>query len=48
MVGYADNQGKGYTIKEGFSHASDDAVVFLNSDLDIAPGQISSYLQALK
>ena len=48
VVGYAVNQGKGYAIREGFSHASGDAVVFLDSDLDIAPGQISSYLQALK
>ena len=48
VVGYAVNQGKGYAIREGFSHASGDAVIFLDSDLDIAPGQISSYLQALK
>lgn len=48
VVSYVVNQGKGYAIREGFSHARGDAVVFLDSDLNIAPDQISAYLQALK
>ena len=48
VIGYDVNQGKGYAIIKGFSHARGDAVVFLDSDLDIAPHQISSYIRALK
>jgi len=48
VIGYDVNMGKGYAIKTGFSHACGDAVVFIDSDLDIAPSQISSYVRALK
>ena len=48
VVGYPVNQGKGYAIKREFSHACGDAVIFLDSDLDIDPGQILSYIRALK
>ena len=48
LVTYPVNQGKGYAIKQGFSHASGDIVIFLDSDLDIDPCQINSYLRALK
>lgn len=48
VVGYPVNQGKGYAVKQGFSHACGDVVIFLDSDLDIAPSQINSYIRALK
>ena len=42
------NMGKGYAIRKGFSLARGDVVAFLDSDLDIAPNQIKSYIMALK
>ena len=48
VVGYDVNMGKGNAIRQGFSQACGDAVVFLDSDLDIAPSQISWYVRALK
>ena len=48
VVGYPVNQGKGYAVKHGFSHARGDIVIFLDSDLDIDPNQINSYIRALK
>ena len=48
VIGYPVNRGKGFAIKQGFSHASGDAVMFLDSVLDIDPSQIHSYIRALK
>lgn len=48
VVGYPVNRGKGYAVKKGFSLASGDIVIFLDSDLDIDPNQINSYIRALK
>jgi len=48
VISYPVNQGKGYAVKQGFSHARGDIVIFLDSDLDIDPGQITSYIRALK
>ncbi len=48
VVSYPVNQGKGYAVKKGFSLASGDIVIFLDSDLDIDPNQINSYIRALK
>jgi glycosyltransferase involved in cell wall biosynthesis len=39
--------GKGHAIKTGFAHAKGDAVVFMDSDLDIDPRQITRYVEAL-
>jgi glycosyltransferase involved in cell wall biosynthesis len=48
VIGYGINTGKGYAIKTGFAHATGDAVVFMDSDLDIDPKQIIRYIEALK
>ena len=48
VVGYIVNQGKGYAISKGFSQARGDLVIFLDCDFDISPGQIYSYIRALK
>ena len=48
VLGYAKNMGKGHAIKTGFACAKGDTVVFMDSDLDINPGQISRYIEALK
>jgi len=47
VVGYRRNVGKGYAIKTGFQSAKGDAVIFLDSDLDIDPQSILRYFKAL-
>lgn len=48
VVGYERNMGKGYAVKTGFQHARGDAVIFVDSDLDINPNQIQRYYEGLK
>lgn len=48
VVSHRKNMGKGYTIKTGFSHARGDAVVFIDSDLEIDPRQIGRCVRALE
>lgn len=48
VVSYGKNEGKGFAVKTGFCHAKGDIVVFIDSDLDIDPNEISEYLKALK
>jgi glycosyltransferase involved in cell wall biosynthesis len=48
VVGYDMNLGKGYAIKKGFMQATGDAVVFVDSDLEIDLERISSYVGALQ
>jgi len=48
VVGYNKNVGKGYAVKKGFMQATGDAVVFVDSDMEIDLERISSYVKALK
>lgn len=48
VVGYEKNMGKGNAIIAGFAHAAGDFVVFIDSDLDVDPKLIPSYVEALK
>lgn len=48
VVSYKRNIGKGHAIKTGFARAKGDAVVFMDSDLDIDPRLIVRYAEALK
>ena len=48
VVGYRKNMGKGYAVKTGFLQAVGDAVVFVDSDLEIDLERISSYVEALQ
>lgn len=48
VVSYAKNIGKGHAIRTGFAHTRGDAVVFMDSDLDIDPKQIARYAEALR
>jgi glycosyltransferase involved in cell wall biosynthesis len=48
VVSYHENVGKGYAVKAGFSKAVGDIVIFLDSDLDIDPEQVTRYIDALK
>jgi glycosyltransferase involved in cell wall biosynthesis len=48
VVTYSRNVGKGYAIKKGFLEAVGDAVVFVDSDLEVDFGRVSSYVEALE
>jgi glycosyltransferase involved in cell wall biosynthesis len=48
VIGYNRNLGKGYAIKRGFMQATGDAVVFVDSDLEIDLEKVSSYVKALR
>jgi dolichyl-phosphate beta-glucosyltransferase len=48
VFGYDRNVGKGFAVKTGFWKAVGDAVVFVDSDLDIDVEQIRRYVDALK
>src|SRR3990170_3430906 len=48
VVGFDKNLGKGYAIKRGFMQATGDAVVFVDSDMEIDLKRVSSYVEALR
>lgn len=48
LVENPENQGKGYAVKEGFYHSSGDYVIFMDSDLEIKPEQLKTYLEPLE
>lgn len=48
VVGYRTNTGKGHALKTGFAHATGDAVIFMDGDLDIDPEQVIRYVEALE
>lgn len=48
VVGYRKNMGKGYAVKTGFIHSAGDAVVFVDSDLEIDMEKVTSYVEALR
>ncbi|RKZ28298.1 glycosyltransferase family 2 protein [bacterium] len=45
---YEKNMGKGFAIKYGFSRSSGDAIVFLDGDMEIHPGQLKLYIDTMK
>jgi glycosyltransferase involved in cell wall biosynthesis len=47
LVTYRNNIGKGHAVKTGFLRACGDAVVFVDSDLDVDIEQIGRYVEAL-
>jgi len=48
VISYPKNVGKGYAVRAGFMHATGDAVVFVDSDLEIDLELISDYVRALE
>jgi glycosyltransferase involved in cell wall biosynthesis len=48
VIGYDRNVGKGYAIKKGFMQATGDAVVFVDSDMEIDLERVSRYVEALR
>jgi glycosyltransferase involved in cell wall biosynthesis len=48
VVGYDCNVGKGFAVKAGFWSAVGDAVVFVDSDLDVDVGLVRRYVDALR
>ncbi|MDH5770149.1 MAG: glycosyltransferase, partial [Candidatus Bathyarchaeota archaeon] len=48
IASYNNNVGKGFALRTGFSHAVGDLVIFMDSDTDIDPKQVTFYIDALK
>jgi glycosyltransferase involved in cell wall biosynthesis len=48
VIGYEKNMGKGNAIKTGFVHAKGNFVVVIDSDMDVDPKLIPSYVNALE
>lgn len=48
VIGYDKNVGKGYAVKKGFMEAVGDAVVFVDSDMEIDLETIEGYIEALR
>jgi glycosyltransferase involved in cell wall biosynthesis len=48
VISYHQNMGKGNAIKTGFANAEGDFIVVIDSDLDVNPSAIPSYVEALK
>lgn len=48
IIAYNRNVGKGFAVKTGFLGTAGDAVVLLDSDLDLEIKQVKRYIQALK
>jgi glycosyltransferase involved in cell wall biosynthesis len=47
IISYAPNRGKGYAVRQGILNSHGDAVLFLDSDLDISPHSIKDYIEKL-
>ena len=48
LVSYPRNMGKGHALKKGFLEASNDIIIFLDSDTDIGVDHIEIYEKALE
>jgi glycosyltransferase involved in cell wall biosynthesis len=48
IIGYRKNMGKGNAIMAGFARVRGDFVVVIDGDLDVDPGLIPDYVEALK
>jgi glycosyltransferase involved in cell wall biosynthesis len=48
VISYEKNMGKGNAIKTGFANAQGKFIVVIDSDLDVDPSFIPSYVEALK
>ncbi len=48
IVGYDRNQGKGYAIKVGLHHATGQFTFLMDSDSEIRPKELTSYVNALE
>ncbi|MBL7206043.1 MAG: glycosyltransferase [Candidatus Aenigmarchaeota archaeon] len=47
-LSYEKNQGKGHAIKHGFKSSEGELVGFLDSDLDLNPGQIKNFVKFME
>jgi glycosyltransferase involved in cell wall biosynthesis len=48
LVSYDRNEGKGYAIRKGFSHATGEFTFLVDSDAEIMAKDLSSYVEALQ
>lgn len=47
IISYKKNQGKGAALKRGTEQAAGDLIAFLDSDLDLPPGQLADFLDRM-
>ena len=48
VVGYPHNRGKGFAVKYGVERTTGDIILLLDSDLEIRPSRLSTYLMNLQ
>ncbi len=48
VIGYEQNRGKGGALQAGFERTAQDIVVFLDSDLDLPPEQLPTFISELE
>ncbi len=48
LIGYPRNQGKGYALKKGLYHATGELAFTIDSDMEVWPRELETYLTALK
>jgi glycosyltransferase involved in cell wall biosynthesis len=48
IITHRPNRGKGYALKQGFTHTRGDLIAFLDSDADLPPRQIGVLLQVMQ
>lgn len=44
IVSYKKNMGKGFALKHGFRYCTGDFVTFIDSDMDLDPGQLKNFI----
>jgi glycosyltransferase involved in cell wall biosynthesis len=47
LIGYPRNQGKGYALKKGLYHATGELVFTIDSDMEVWPQELGTYIAAL-
>jgi glycosyltransferase involved in cell wall biosynthesis len=48
VVGYKQNRGKGYALKEGFNHVTGEFTFLVDSDLEIRAKELNAYVATLE
>jgi glycosyltransferase involved in cell wall biosynthesis len=48
LIGYPRNQGKGYALKKGLYHATGELAFTIDSDMEVWPRELRTYLTALE
>ncbi|HNX81999.1 MAG TPA: glycosyltransferase [Candidatus Omnitrophota bacterium] len=48
LVSYQPNRGKGYALKEGFSHCTGDVIIILDADMAVMPDELPLFLTPIQ